>query len=193
MTTRITEGRQHLEFDSSWQVVAWDATDEYDFLKSTFANLSATPPRSVKGSDVVGVRPAVGSRRAVVAVAEFKDFDHPNIPPGQRLAAARHATSDKLMSDVIAKVIDTLVGASFGHDATRSRLAALDEWRRSLGDPHTQILVLVCVELPASQVLAAQAWATALKRRLRWLGGRASVSVTSSRSPFRGSGIRYRL
>jgi hypothetical protein len=51
--------------------------------------------------------------------------------------------------------------------------------------------VLVCVELPQSQQLAAKVWTTELKRRLGWLLPRASVIVTSSRTPFSGVGVAY--
>lgn len=186
----ITEGRQKLTLDASWHAVKWDEALEFKgSMESTFAQLSG---RSVKAVDVVGVRRGRGIA-TVLLVAEFKDFDRPHLPAAQAIAVARQGTSDEVMRDIIAKVIDSLCGAAFAHDVAGARVSELDHWRTALDLKTTGVLVLVCVELPASQAMSVLPWTTALKRRLRWLGPSARVIVTGARRPFRGDGLAYEV
>lgn len=113
------------------------------------------------------------------------------MPRAQEEQAARAAVSDTLMGDVVRKVVDTLAGATFAHDSRGRRNADLDGWRPALGRSTTALLVLLCIEVPASQTVAALAWTKQLQRRLRWLGPRARVLVTTSQRPFNGVGISY--
>ncbi len=183
--TLVREGRQYLEFEDEWAVVEWDKCDEY--LQGI---QSATP--GVKASDVVAVK--VAQRRSgSLLIAEFKDFTNPAIPPGQAAEAAAAATSDRLIDALVRKVIDSLSGATFSHDARQARSERLERWRSTVGIEELTILVLVCVEVPRSQAVAVPIWTKKLQNRLRWLGPRAQVVVTSSDRPFSGSGLTYRL
>lgn len=189
--TRIDERRQSLNFDDTWEVLVWDTAPEFKAsLELAFSGLTATPPRSVKAGDVTGVRRETGGVNALL-FAEFKDYDHPSIPAAHRLRAARQGTSDQVMSDLIAKLIDTLAGRTFAHDVHGHRDAQVTSWRAVLGDQHAKLLVLLCVEFPVTQSVAAKVWQTELKRRLAWLGPRANVVVTSGLRPFNGAGITY--
>ncbi len=183
----IHERRQTLTFDSSWQAFKWDEADEYTRgLQASLVHGGA------KASDVVGVRVLPRQPRTLL-VAEFKDFDHPDIPAGDRHTAALAGVSDALMHDVARKVIDTLAGATFAHDHNQMRTSELDRWSPAVGRATTDLLVLVCVELPLTQSVAALAWTKKLQQRLRWLGPRAKVIVTSSARPFDGIGVTYSL
>lgn len=95
------------------------------------------------------------------------------------------------MQDIVRKVIDTLSGATFAHDAQRQRSVDLHGWRPALGRSTTTMLVLVCIEVPATQAVAALAWTKKLQQRLRWLGPAARVVVTTSARPFNGMGVAY--
>ncbi len=186
--TTISAKRQRLTFDDTWQAVEWDLMPEYKgSMENAFYGLVG---RSVKACDVVGVRRAPGHSPILLA-AEFKDFDQTHLPADQRLAVARQGVSDEVMQAIISKLIDTLAGATFSHDRDGRRCAELERWRSAIGLKNTRLLVLVCVELPRTQQLAATIWTTELKRRLRWLLPRASVIVTSSRAPFSGAGVVY--
>lgn len=178
--TVVEERRQRLTFTSEWSVVKWDEAPE--FVGRQQAAVAGT-----KAAD------AVGSRPGVIVVAEFKDFDHPRIPAGQRAAVARQAVSDVLLDAVSRKVVDTLCGATFSHAADDSRSSTLRAWRRELEGEGPALLVLVCVEVPRTQALATIAWTAKLKQRLHWLGPRARVVVTSRHSPFDGLGVRYEV
>jgi hypothetical protein len=191
--TGIREDRQLLQFDSRWRVVRWDEADEFKgSMEPTFSNLTSAM-RSVKAGDVVAIREATLTDPPLLLVAEFKDFDHPNILPHQRAAAALHGTSHELMSDVLAKVIDTLTGATYAHDQQGVRCDELRSWRATAADNAANLLVLICVELPRTQIVAAQTWTTDLKRRLAWLGPNAHVVVTTSAAPYDANGVRYAL
>lgn len=180
--------RQRLTFDDTWQAVEWDLMPEYKgSMESAFHGLAG---RSVKACDAVGVRRAVGQTPILLA-AEFKDFDQTHLPADKRLEVARKGVSDDVMQAVISKLIDTLAGATFSHDGDGHRSVELESWRSAVGLKSTRLLVLVCVELPRSQALAATIWTTEIKRRLHWLLPRASVIVTSSRAPFSGLGVVY--
>lgn len=180
--------RQRLTFDDTWQAVAWDERPEFKgSMEAAFNGLSG---RSVKACDAVAVRRVVG-QTPILLVAEFKDFDQTHLPADKRLEVARQGVSDEVMQAIISKLIDTLAGAAFSHDRHGRRGAELERWRSAVGLKNTRLLVLVCVELPRSQQLAATIWTTELKRRLRWLLPRASVIVTSSRAPFSGVGVEY--
>jgi hypothetical protein len=146
----------------------------------------------VKAADAIAVRD-VRYRPKLLLLAEFKDFDHPQIPPAQRAAAALSAVSDPLMRDVVRKVIDTLCGATFAHDSSQQRCVELTGWRPALGRPSTNLLILLCIEVPATQAVAALAWTKQLQRRLRWLGPNARVVVTNRARPFVGDGLTYRV
>jgi hypothetical protein len=186
--TAITEGRQRLAFDATWQVVEWDEADE--FKGSMDFSFSGLPGRSVKAADAVGVR----RRRGVpplLLIAEFKDFDRTHLSARQQARIAAQGVSADVMRDVIAKVIDSLCGAGFAHDASGARLEALERWRSAVGLQAVAVLVLVCAELPVTQAVAAVTWTTELKRRLRWLGPRSRVLVTNRHRPFQGVGLEY--
>jgi hypothetical protein len=186
--TSVIERRQRLDLDSTWDVVKWDEADEFDgSMDQALHNL---PADGVKAADVVGVRSQPRQPR-VVLVAELKDFAHPNVPLVHQQRVALQATSGELMRDVVRKVIDTLCGATFAHDASAVRCAELDAWRRALGRSSTSLLILLCIEVPATQALAVLPWTKELQRRLRWLGPKARVIVTSSARPFRGDGVVY--
>jgi hypothetical protein len=184
----ITEGRQTLTLDASWHAVKWDDAGEFEgSMEPTFNQLSG---RSVKAADVVGVRQGRGMA-TVLLVAELKDFDRSHLPAARAAAVARQGTSDEVMRDIIAKVIDSLCGATFANDAEGARAPELDRWRTALGLKTTSVLVLVCVELPPTQAVSVGPWNTALKKRLRWLGPRAHVIVTDARRPFPVDGLAY--
>lgn len=189
--SRFSERRQHLDLAEDWEGLKWDDCDE--FIKpyaASFAQTAPEPGRSVKGADVVAVRRGRG-RAPVLLVGEFKDFANPTIPQRERLEKAKQATSPQVMGDVIAKVIDTLCGASFAHDDRDGRSAELESWRRAVGAPAPRVVVLLAVELPSAAGPAALAWNTELKRRLRWLGPRATVVVTTASHPVSGYGMSY--
>lgn len=188
--TAVKEGRQQLAFDSAWRVVKWDEAQEFKgAMETAFHQLSG---RSVKAVDVVAIRRTRGVT-TVHLVAEFKDFDPPTASAGQRAAAARQALTSEMTRDIVAKVVDSLCGAAFSHDQANSRGAELQAWRSALSLKTAALLVLVCVELPPARKLAVVPWTTELKRRLRWLGPRAHVVVTSSINPYQGNGITYSL
>ena len=187
--TTITEDRQRLHFDSSWVAFKWDEGHEF---KGSMDGALHQLGTGVKAADVVAAR-SIRYQPKTLLVAEFKDFDHPNIPVPQRLQAAQAAVSDELMRDIIRKVIDTLTGATFAHDAGQQRCNELSGWRPALARATTSLLILVCVELPPSQAVSALAWTKALQQRFRWLGPNAQVIVTSSARPFQGQGVRYSL
>lgn len=184
----IPEGRQRLELDSTWRAFKWDQADE--FVGSMEQALNHLPGDGIKGADVVGVRHTRGQSR-VLLIGEFKDFANPTIPAWDRAKAASNATSDKVLRDIVRKVVDTLSGATFSHNAQSQRSADLDGWRLALAGRGTSVLILVCVEFPRSQAVAHLAWTKALQQRLRWLGPNARVIVTTSARPFQGSGLRY--
>lgn len=183
--TTIVERRQKLVFDNSWRVVKWDQAQEY------VTGLQPSLTRGgVKAGDVVGVRVLPRQPRTLL-FAEFKDFSHPNIPAAQRHKAALAGVSETLLHDIVRKVIDSLAGATFAHDPADARCLELEDWRSALGRSTTMLFILVCVELPPSQALAALAWTKKLQQRLRWLGPRSKVIVTSGVRPFSGLGITY--
>jgi len=185
--TSIVEDRQRLDFDASWRVLKWDEADEFvNGLQPALHQLKG----GIKAADVVGVR-SVPRRERTLLIAEFKDFDHPDVPPPRRQQVACAAVSDELTRDIVRKVIDTLSGATFAHDAQRQRCGDLEGWRPALGRSTTTLLVLVCIEVPATQAVAALAWTKKLQQRLRWLGPRACVIVTTSARPFNGAVIAY--
>lgn len=186
--TAIVEGRQRLDFDASWNVVKWDDADE--FKGSMERALHQLSGNSVKAADVVAVRQRQGSSPTML-VAELKDFAHPEIPADRRAQHALQATSDRLMAAVVRKVIDTLCGASHSYGASDERSEELEAWRTALGASEYRLLILVCVEVPRTQLAAVLTWTKALQQRLRWLGPHASVLVTTSRTPFRAEGIEY--
>lgn len=186
--TTINEGRQALHFDSSWRVLKWDESDE--FVGSMDRALHQLPRDGVKAADVVGMRD-IRHQPKMLLIVEFKDFDSPNIPRAQRGAVALAAVSDNLMRDIVRKVIDSLSGATFAHDSVHKRCTELNPWRPALGCVKTTMLVLLCIEVPKSQLIAALSWTKELQGRLRWLGPRSRVIVTSSSRPFQGDGITY--
>ena len=187
--TTIREGRQTLSFDTSWSVLKWDGSHE--FVGSMDAALHQLGG-GVKAADVVGVRD-IRRQAKLLLIAEFKDFEHPGIPTSRRAAAALAATSGDLMQNIVRKIVDTLSGATFAHDSSQQRCPELDSWRPALGRATTRMLVLVCVEMPESQGLAALPWTKELQRRLRWLGPNTRVIVSTSCRPFRGEGITYQV
>lgn len=189
--TSISERRQHLDFDTTWEAVKWDESDEFiGSMDKTLHNLASASP--VKAADAVAVRRAARVS-PVVLVAEFKDFDFPNIPAEHRAQAARGANTEELMAALIRKVIDTLAGASFSHDSSDVRSAELQALTATLSDPNMKILVLFCIEVPRTQAVAVLPWTKKLQQRLRWLGPNAEVIVTTSARPFIGSGVTYRV
>lgn len=189
----IVDARQRLTFDEDvWHAVKWD--DEPEFLghmQSSFANLTPSKgARSVKAADVTAVGSPGG--RPLLLIGEFKDFDHPNASAAERAKVATDAATHQLLTDVIGKVLDTMAGRTFsshngGANAQRER------WRSALGAPDVALLLLLCVELPATQALTAQVWQKALERRLRWVGPNAQALVTTSRRPFAELGVTYDL
>lgn len=181
--TTIREQRQSLEFDSSWQVFKWDTSSE--FVGSFEQTLHELPGEGAKAADVAGIRTLRGSPRTLV-IAEFKDFNRPGPE------AIERAVSDDLARNIVRKVIDTLCAATFSHDSAGLRRKELTEWRPSLGRSTTNILILVCVEVPEVLSPAAGAWSKKLQQKLRWLGPNASVIVTNSSRPFVGDGIIYK-
>jgi len=186
--TTLSEDRQHLDFDDDWIVVKWD--ERAEFTSGLRGSLQRRGD-GVKGADVVGVG-GRGSAK-VALVAEFKDFDNPRIPAAQAADAARKATSTSLIDDLVRKVIDTLCGATFAHDASRRRGAELTPWRPAVATTTTQLLLLFCIEVPRTQAAAVGPWTKRLQQRLRWLGPNARVLVTSSTTPFTAAGVRYRV
>lgn len=188
--TTVYEQHQVLQFDSTWKVLKWDTAPEFvGSMRSAFSNLSVTNPRGVKAADVVAARRGRGLT-PLMLIAELKDFDHPDVPIAQQKAVAQQATSNEVMRDIIAKVIDSLCGATFAHDAVGGRCDELAAFQSALGKSTCRLLILYCVEIP--KPVAALAWNTALKQRLRWLGPRTTVIVTN-RSTFTGNGIAYSI
>lgn len=186
--TTVTEGRQRLELDDSWRVLKWDAADEYVHgMQRALHQLGG----GLSAADVVATRRM--PRQRTLMVVELKDFEHPRIPDHEREQNALDAVSDTLMRDIVRKVVDTLAGATFAHDGKQRRCPALDDWRPAIGLATTRILILLCIEVPASQAVAALAWTKQLQRRLRWLGPHARVVVTNSARPFAGIGVAYRV
>jgi hypothetical protein len=182
----LRERRQSLDFDRGWLVVKWDDCDEFTHgIRTAFHQLEG----GVSGADGVGARPGDG----VGLIVEFKDYDHPDIPPSQRAAKAREAVSDKLVRLLVRKVIDTLCGATFSHDAADRRSAALRSWQSTIGSDASELLILFCIEVPRSQALAVLPWTKKLQQQLGWLGPRARVIVTSGDRPFAGAGVRYHV
>ncbi len=186
--TTITEGRQHLDFDATWEAFQWDLAGE--FVGSMDGALHLLPGDGVKAADVVGVK-RDSSRPAILVIAEFKDFTHPAIPESHRAAKARGAESDKLRRDIVRKVVDTLTGATFAYDSQNSRRPELKSWRAAVADTAVRLLVLVCVELSKPAIITMLNGE--LQRRLRWLGPNATVLVTGSATPFSAHGISYRI
>jgi hypothetical protein len=184
MTIVVSERRQHLELADEWDVLKWDDCEE-------FRGGVQRADVGVKAADIVAARMA---RRgaASLLVCEFKDFEHPDIPSEQRAGVALQALSDDLADALVRKVIDTLSGATFSHDKHDQRCHALSTWRAAAAED-SDVLVLFCIEVPRSQALAVLAWTAKLKRRLRWLGPRALVLVTSSARPFSSADISYRV
>lgn len=184
----ITEGRQVISHDASWQILKWDESDE--FSGSMERSFHGLPGEGVKAADAVGVRHQP-NRAPVVLVAEFKDPCNPAIPPQHAATAAAGALTEPLMRDVIRKVIDTLAGATFAHDVAGARCQELSGWRPALGRPTTRLLVLICMEVPPTQRAAVGPWTTELKKRLRWLGPNARALVTTSDAAYGGNGLSY--
>lgn len=187
--TSIQEGRQHLHFDRSWMILKWDQSAE--FIGSMDGAMHQLAD-GVKAVDVIGVR-EIRHRPRMLLIAEFKDFSHPDIPASKKAEVARSAISDQLMRNIVRKVIDSLSGATFAHDSDQRRCAELTSWRPALGRRTTTMLVLLCIEVPRSQSIAALAWTKQLQQRLRWLGPDTRVIVTSSARPFSGDGVRYEV
>lgn len=188
--TAIGERRQRLDFDETWTVVKWDERDE--FTTGIRGALHQTLD-GVKGADVAGVREPAGGA-TVTLVAEFKDFDHPDVPANAAAETVRRATSDRVMEDLVRKVIDTLCGVTFSHDKDHRRGPELSRWRPTLGSATaTRLLVLFCIETPPASAARLGPWTKELQKRLRWLGPNAQILVTSSAAPFEGAGIRYRV
>lgn len=189
--TAIREDRQELSLDRTWQAVKWDEAAE--FKGSMEVTFHALPPgRSVKAADVVAVRRRRGAS-PLLLIAEFKDFNRPNLPPNIRTTLAEQALTSELMRNVLAKVIDSLAGAAFAHDKSGTRSPELQAWHAAIGVRTVSLLVLICVEVPPSQAPTVLAWTTELKRRLRWLGSKSHVLVTSSLTPMSGTGITYKV
>jgi hypothetical protein len=188
--TEIIEGRQKLDFDTTWRVVKWDETGEYKgSMDFSFAGL---PGRSVKAADAVGVRRVKGAT-PLLLIAELKDFDQKHLSPQKQARIAARGVTPEVMRDVIAKVIDSLCGAGFAHDASGMRAQPLERWRGAIGLQTVSVVILVCIELPLGQAVAAVTWTTEFKRRLRWLGPRSRIFVTSGRAPFDGAGLVYSI
>ena len=182
--TVVQEDHQELRFDSAWTVIKWDEAPE--FVGSFDRALHSLPGEGVKASDVVAVRAPRGKTRTLL-IAEFKDFDRPAISATE----AERAVSDELARRIVRKVIDTLCGVTFAHDARDARSPKLDSWRPSLARSTSSLLVLVCIEVPKSQAVAAGPWTKKLQQRLRWLGPNAQIVVTNSTRPFAADGIAY--
>ena len=186
--TTIQERRQSLSLDAAWHAVKWDASAEFiGSMETAFAGLPAADGRAVKGVDVIAARNGRGA--TLLLLGEFKDFAHPNIPTAQRAAVLMRSTSPEIMRDVVAKVIDSLCGATFAHDSNGDRCDELIAFRGAALKPHQRLLVLYCAELPKPAAMVALN--TELKRRLRWLGPNANVIVTNGASPYVGNGVSY--
>jgi len=188
--TVISDGRQHLDFDASWSASKWDESPA--FVGSFEQALHNLAGEGVKAADAVGVR-IVRGRSTTLLIAEFKDFNRPGATRRQQEEESEGSISDKLARNIVRKVVDTLCGATFAHDAQDQRPEELASWRQSLGRPTTALLVLICVEVAASQAVAAGPWTKKLKGRLRWLGPDTQVLVTNGSRPFAGGGLRYRV
>lgn len=80
-----------------------------------------------------------------------------------------------------------------GLRAERDRSPGAQAFRKAVGAPGAALLVMLCIEGTRSQAVAAGPWTKDLQRRLRWLGPRARVVVTSRFTPFDELGIRYRV
>lgn len=189
----VVDDRQRLTFDDDvWHAVKWDDEPEFlGHLQSTFANLTpAKRTRGVKAADVTAVGSLNG--RPVILIGEFKDFDHPNASAAERAKVATDAATHQLLTDVLSKLLDTMAGRTFAFDDDRASPQRAS-WRAALGDPDVELLLLLCVELPRTQVLTALAWQKALQRRLRWVGSNARVLVTTSHRPFADLGVAYGL
>jgi hypothetical protein len=188
----IREDRQELSFDQSWQTLKWDQAVEFKgSMEKTF--YEPLQGRSVKAVDVVGARRRGVGAPPLLLVAEFKDFNRPNLPPNARTSAAQQALTNELMRDVLAKVVDSLCGVTFAHDPSGGRSTESEAWRATASLRTVSVLVLICVEVPPSQAPTINVWTTELRKRLRWLGPRSAVIVTSSLRPYAGNGISYSL
>jgi hypothetical protein len=120
-------------------------------------------------------------------VAEFKDYSHP------QAVATGQSQSQVALRDVMRKVMDSIVGATFAHNATGARCVELRE-RRAVSATQPAVLVLFCVETtPTQAAIVVNAWRTELQRRLNWLGPGAQIVVTCGASAFRKLGIIYRV
>jgi len=186
---RITEKRQILDFDSSWTAIKWDESGEFvGSMERALHQLND----GVKAADVIAVRD-VRYRPKTLLLAEFKDYDHPNVPQQQQQQTALAAVSSNLMQNIVRKIIDTLSGVTFAHSSNDQRCDELASWRPALGQKSTLLIVLLCIEVPPSQSIVALAWTKELQRRLRWLGPNARVIVTNQNRPFQGDGFTYRV
>lgn len=187
--TSFLEGRQRLELTAEWQCLKWDEAPEYvGPLQGSFNDLVVDRPRSVKAADLVAA--AHGDDQATfLLVVELKDFASPGMSRNQQRIAAEKAKSDQLMSDVVAKVVDSLAGATFSHDKQDTRCGELDTWRAAVGDTDADIIVLLGIEVPDRAFLTVLH--TGLKKRLRWIGPRASILVASA--PLRLRGVTYTI
>lgn len=184
--TTVSERRQHLDFDGSWQVIKWDEAREYTGqIEAAVPGPAEAQP--VKATDVVA------ARASLLVVAEFKDFDLPSIPQQEREQAARGAASDKLAPALVRKVIDSLAGATFSHDLDDARCAPLRSFAGVIADAKTPMLVLFCIEVTRTQAAAIVPLTTLLKKRLRWLGPNARVLVVSGSASFADVGVEYRV
>ena len=192
MTSPLKERRQQLHFSDDWAVVKWDKCPEFkQGIATAFDQLSGD---GVKGADGIGVSLAASDTGSEIAlVVEFKDYDHPDIPPRQRAQKAREAVSDELLQILVRKVIDTLCGATFSCDRQGSRSDLLAHWHTAIGSQTSRLLVLFCIEVPRTQAAAILPWTKKLQQRLHWLGPRANVIITSSSVPFSHAGVRYRV
>ncbi len=188
----IPEGRQELKLSPSWNACKWDASEAYAHgIGQAFSGLEGA--RGVKAADLVASRDGVAP---VLMIGEFKDFAHPSIPKADRKRVAAQAVSLQLVESLIAKVIDTLAGATFARGSAGSREPVFNRWRDRVGSPEAALLILVMVEFPDRQASSVLALQTRLKQQLFWLGQGARVAVICSSTdlkPYRRLGIEYRV
>ncbi len=146
-------------FDSDWLGVKWDETNACREVQ--------------KSHDGVGSVDFVGLHRPTrqLYVIEMKNY-----------RADRRKKTEPLEAEMARKVLGTTAGLV--GSARRESNGIEGQLGQALANRHTPVNVVVWLELPAFRSLFGRSAATTikaddLKRRIRWLGSRAQVLITS--------------